>query len=371
MRPIADPAVRAVIGQRIQNDGQRRWITKGYDNPDVRIPGRKSIATHPRLMYYASIHGKLFHRSLIRGLEFQGASRRPAVDDPFAAAGRRGDRVIGETVYSGHRIDHWVETIVDKGVDRRAPTWHGWRRWFPPKPTGGRRHRRRGDPPGVKRAYFGAWCIRPGSAVSRDSTGGPTLRACSRLAGRSCPGPSRDRLVSEPLVSSSSTRPSAGYHSSHRPDQAIGRWWDGSRANRDGCRLAWRRAVRPAFTLERRVRHHWGRRPHPVICSWSLPWPPWAAACGPLTTADVPYRTRMPDARRVAARNGQGELASCTDFALHPARRRGWPASGAVCVASRSARPRPRVLSRLRRSRIESASSVVRPSSRHPDPGTG
>ena len=114
-RPTADPAVRAVVGQRIQNDGERRWISKGYDNPDVRIPGRKSIATHPRLMYYASIHGKLFHRSLIRGLEFEG---RVLGDQPWTIRSllRAGDgiEVIGETVYewTHPHPDHWVETIT-------------------------------------------------------------------------------------------------------------------------------------------------------------------------------------------------------------------------------------------------------------------
>ena len=114
-RPTADPAVRAVVGQRIQNNGERRWISKGYDNPDVRIPGCKSIATNPRLMYYASIHGKLFHRSLIRGLEFEG---RVLGDQPWTIrlllrAGE-GIEVIGETVYewTHPHPDHWVETIT-------------------------------------------------------------------------------------------------------------------------------------------------------------------------------------------------------------------------------------------------------------------
>ena len=44
MGPTADPTVRAVVGQRDQNNGERRWISKGYDNPDVRIPGRNSFA---------------------------------------------------------------------------------------------------------------------------------------------------------------------------------------------------------------------------------------------------------------------------------------------------------------------------------------
>ena len=36
MRPTGDPAVLAVVGQRIQTNGERRWVSKGYDNPDVR-----------------------------------------------------------------------------------------------------------------------------------------------------------------------------------------------------------------------------------------------------------------------------------------------------------------------------------------------
>ncbi len=104
-----------MVGQRIQNNGERRWISKGYDNPDVRIPGRKSIAANPRLMYYASIHGKVFHRSLIRGLEFEG---RVLGDQPWTirALLRAGDgiEVIGETVYewTHPHPDHWVETIT-------------------------------------------------------------------------------------------------------------------------------------------------------------------------------------------------------------------------------------------------------------------
>lgn len=133
MRPTADPAVRAVIGQRIQNNGERRWISKGYDNPDVRIPGRKSVATNPRLMYYASIHGKVFHRSLIRGLEFEG---RVLGDQPWTIRLllRAGDgiEVIGETVYewTHPHPDAWIETITSAtkasagraaGMARMAP----------------------------------------------------------------------------------------------------------------------------------------------------------------------------------------------------------------------------------------------------------
>lgn len=115
MRPTEDHEVLVVIGQRIQNDGERTWITGGYDNPDVRLPGRKSIATHPGLMYYASIHGKAFHRSLLTGLAFEG---RVLGDQPWTirALLRAGDhiQVIGETVYEWWRPhpDRYVEGIT-------------------------------------------------------------------------------------------------------------------------------------------------------------------------------------------------------------------------------------------------------------------
>ena len=115
MRPTEDPEVLVVIGQRVQTDGERTWITSGYDNPDVRLPGRKSIATHPSLMYYASIHGKAFHRSLLTGLAFEG---RVLGDQPWTirALLRAGDHieVIDETVYEWWRPhpDRYVEGIT-------------------------------------------------------------------------------------------------------------------------------------------------------------------------------------------------------------------------------------------------------------------
>ena len=115
MRPTADPAVRAVIGQRVMSDGERTWITSGYDNPDVRLPGRKSIATHPGLLYYASIHGKVFHRSLLTDLTFEG---RVLGDQPWTirALLRAGDgiEVLDETVYEWARPhpDRYVEGIT-------------------------------------------------------------------------------------------------------------------------------------------------------------------------------------------------------------------------------------------------------------------
>jgi len=104
MAATADPAVRAVIGQRIWTDGTRRWLSSVYDIPDVRQPGRKSIATNPGLLYYASATGKAFHRSLLDGLLFRG---RLLGDQPWTirallrAGG--GIEVIGETVFEWWR----------------------------------------------------------------------------------------------------------------------------------------------------------------------------------------------------------------------------------------------------------------------------
>src|SRR6185503_16907692 len=59
MAPTADPAVRAVIGQRIWTDGTRTWLSSVYDIPDIREPGRKSIAANPGLVYYVAVTGKV------------------------------------------------------------------------------------------------------------------------------------------------------------------------------------------------------------------------------------------------------------------------------------------------------------------------
>ena len=123
MAPTRDPGVRVVIGQRIQNDGERRWISKGYDNDDVRLPGRKSIATHPGLMYYAAIHGKVFHRSLLRDLEFEG---RVLGDQPWTirALLRAGDgiEVIDQDVYEWTQPHpgRWVATITSTSKSSAA-----------------------------------------------------------------------------------------------------------------------------------------------------------------------------------------------------------------------------------------------------------
>jgi glycosyltransferase involved in cell wall biosynthesis len=104
LQATADPDVRVVVGQRIWTDGTRRWLTKPYDIPDIREPGRKSIATHPGLMYYASATGKAFHRSLADGLVFHG---RLLGDQAWTirALLRADDgiEVIGDTVFEWFR----------------------------------------------------------------------------------------------------------------------------------------------------------------------------------------------------------------------------------------------------------------------------
>ena len=93
-----------IVGQRVWNNGVRTWITEKYDRPDIRLPGRKSIAANPGLLYYASSTGKLIHRSCTDGLWFHG---RTIGDQPWTirALLRAGDRieVIEDVVYEWTR----------------------------------------------------------------------------------------------------------------------------------------------------------------------------------------------------------------------------------------------------------------------------
>jgi hypothetical protein len=115
VRPTSDPSVRAVIGQRVHDDGEHQWVARGYDNPDIREPGRKSIAANPGLLNYAAIHGKLFHRSLLDGLTFDG---RVLGDQTWTISAllRAGNaiEVIADTVYEWSRPhpDRYVEGIT-------------------------------------------------------------------------------------------------------------------------------------------------------------------------------------------------------------------------------------------------------------------
>ena len=114
MRPTSDPEVLAVVGQRIWTDGETTWLSKVYDIPDITEPGRKSIATHPGLLYYASATGKAINRSLIGGLQFEG---RVLGDQPWTVRAllRAGAHieVIGDVVYEWTRPHphRYVETI--------------------------------------------------------------------------------------------------------------------------------------------------------------------------------------------------------------------------------------------------------------------
>lgn len=115
MRPTQSPGVLAVIGQRIWSDGERTWIRPEYDKPDIRVPGRKSIAAHPGLLSYMSTTGRVLHRSLIEDLRFYG---RVLGDQPWTirALLRAGDgiEVIGDVVYEWTRphADRYVPTVT-------------------------------------------------------------------------------------------------------------------------------------------------------------------------------------------------------------------------------------------------------------------
>lgn len=111
-----DPLV--VIGQRISTDGARRWYPRLYDLPDIRRPGRKSIVSHPGLLYYAGPVGKLFHRSLVEDLRFAG---RMLGDQPWVlrALLRAADRieVVGDVVYEWWRPGRgraWASITADR-----------------------------------------------------------------------------------------------------------------------------------------------------------------------------------------------------------------------------------------------------------------
>lgn len=95
---------RAVVGQQIWWDGRRSWITSLYDIPDIRLAGRKSLASNPGLVYAVSPHAKLIHRACFEGLRFSG---RVLGDQPWIirALIRAGAdiEVLGETVYEWYR----------------------------------------------------------------------------------------------------------------------------------------------------------------------------------------------------------------------------------------------------------------------------
>jgi glycosyltransferase involved in cell wall biosynthesis len=115
MGPTSDPGIKVVIGQRIWTDGERSWVTSLYDTPDIRTPGRTSLAGRPGLLYYASATGRVLHRSVIGDRRFQG---RVLGDQPWTihAMLRAGDgiEVIGDTIYEWLRPhpDRYLPTLT-------------------------------------------------------------------------------------------------------------------------------------------------------------------------------------------------------------------------------------------------------------------
>jgi glycosyltransferase involved in cell wall biosynthesis len=122
-RPTADPAVRVVVGQRIWTDGTDTWLSPTYDVPDIRQPGRKSIATHPGLLSYASTTGKLIHRSLTDGLVFHG---RVMGDQPWTVRAmlRASDGivVIDDLIYEWTRPTAEAAVVTITSATRTSTT---------------------------------------------------------------------------------------------------------------------------------------------------------------------------------------------------------------------------------------------------------
>lgn len=127
VRAAVGSDARAVVGQQIWWDGRRHWRTAWYDVPDIRSPGRKSLAGAPGLLNYVSPHAKLFHRETWAGLTFTG---RALGDQAWIirALLRADDRidVIGDTVYEWYRppagvgpasITASTRSRIDRGIE--------------------------------------------------------------------------------------------------------------------------------------------------------------------------------------------------------------------------------------------------------------
>ena len=124
-RAATSTGALAVVGQQVWVSGRRRWIGPLYDIPDIRAPGRKSLASAPGLLYFVSPHAKLFQRSTFEGLRFEG---RVLGDQPWVirALLRAGDRieVISDTVYEwireapgGPSITATTRSSVRRGIE--------------------------------------------------------------------------------------------------------------------------------------------------------------------------------------------------------------------------------------------------------------
>jgi hypothetical protein len=95
-----------VRGQHVATDGTRRWTVGAHQHPDLLTPGRKSVLRNPGLLNNQGPPGKLYHRSIVDGLRFEG---RMMGDGPF---------VCRATILAGDR----VMVIADEVYEYRRPT---------------------------------------------------------------------------------------------------------------------------------------------------------------------------------------------------------------------------------------------------------
>jgi glycosyltransferase involved in cell wall biosynthesis len=264
MGPTADAIVRSVIGQRIWSDGQRTWLSSRYDIPDIREPGRKSIATHPGLLYYASATGKVFHRSLLDDLQFEG---RVLGDQAWTirALLRAGPNieVVADTVFewSRPRPGAAVETITTRarGSAAGSAVMDGMARTVFLAVSAEVDARIDDEPTreSIKRAYFDRLLLSDLGGTVRDA------------AERRDPGAGRlfDALVDfldavpRTILATSTALPTQllrppALHWATLPSGARSSYWTmvrrALRADPGmSRRVAWRRAVEPAFVFAR------------------------------------------------------------------------------------------------------------------------
>ena len=281
-RPPIRPSVPwSASGSRTTGSGagSRRATT----TPTSASPAASRSRRTRGLMYYASIHGKVFHRSLIRGLEFEG---RVLGDQPWTirALLRAGDgiEVIGETVYewTHPHPDHWVETITSAtkasaGQGRRhgrhGAAWSSARVSDEVDADVAGRGRPPGDQTSLFRAARALRSERPGPEGARPARSGhrPALfDGDRRVPGRGA-RPRSSRPASPGRARPAAPRPKRwrALVPSARPS-----YWAMLRPAlladpRMGRRIAWRRAVRAAWRSIGASPRRSGRRPRRRSCS--------------------------------------------------------------------------------------------------------
>ena len=137
VRAAGEQDALMVRGQQVATDGTRRWVVGAHQHPDLRTPGRKSLLRNPGLLNNQGPPGKLYHRSIVEGLRFEG---RMMGDGPWVcrATIRAGDRVvvIADEVYEYRRPapgNHASTITADRersselalaGVAMASKGWH-------------------------------------------------------------------------------------------------------------------------------------------------------------------------------------------------------------------------------------------------------